>query len=135
MSKPRHDWWQNAVNMVKNYPARKAEYEELHRQSVTPALSGMPRGSDVNRATETTALRAMPPAKQKEYDAVEKAVAKTRKMLNGEAKIELIERMYWKNKRLRIEDVAPMLYISEATAKRWHKGFIYLVGVCFGYEI
>lgn len=41
MSKPKNDWWINAINMVRNYPTRKQEYEELHSQSFG-ASSGMP---------------------------------------------------------------------------------------------
>ena len=32
MSKPKDDWFKNAVWTVRNYPARKEEYEELHTQ-------------------------------------------------------------------------------------------------------
>ncbi len=135
MSNPRFDWWGNAVNMVRNYPARKTEYEDIREQTISAQISGMPRGSGVSRTTETTALKQMAPAKQKEYDAVTSAIHITRMHPNGDARVQLIDRIYWQGKKRSITDVMSGLYISEATAKRWHAAFIRLVGECFGYEI
>lgn len=133
MSTTRYDWWSNVTRMVRNYPARKAEYEELHGQSLTGDASGMPRASSVSRTTENTALREMAPAKQMEYEAVTKAIRITEMLPSGEKRIELIQRMYWKGRKLRIDDVVMSLYISDITGKRWHSEFIALVGSCYGY--
>ena len=136
MSRPRFDWWSNAVNMVRNYPARKAEYEDLHTKTISAQISGMPRSSDISRSTESIALKEMPPAKQREYDAVTDAIRITMMYPNGDIRVELISRVYWKHKKTQsIKDVVAGLYISEATGKRWHAAFIRLVGDCFGYEI
>lgn len=135
MSKPRFDWWSNASNMVRNYPSRKAEYEELHRQIIAAQISGMPHNSNVSRTVEVSALREMPPARQKEYDAVNSAIHITEMYPNGKSRLELIRLMYWNGGKRNIADISPALYISEATGKRWHSDFIRLVGVCFGYEL
>ena len=50
MSKPKDDWFKNAVWTVRNYPARKEEYEQLHTQSLVADMSGMPKSSDVSRS-------------------------------------------------------------------------------------
>ena len=133
MSKPRDDWWVNAVRMVRNYPARKAEYEELHAQSLVADMSGLPKGGNVSRTTEAIALRQMPPMKQREYDAFTRAIAITRLMPLGEKRMELIERMYWKGHKRNIADVIYQIGIAEPTGKRWHARFIRLVGECVGY--
>lgn len=133
MSKPRYDWWPNAVRMVRNYPARVQEYEQLHSQSCVADMSGQPHGGGASRTTENIALRQMPPAKQQEYDAVRKAVEITRRYENGEERIALIRRMYWSGKKRDINSVIVSLYIAEATGRRWHSAFIRLVGECFGY--
>lgn len=133
MSSPRDDWWSNAVRMVRNYPARKAEWEELHRQNVTANLSGMPKGGSVGRSTETIALRQMSPMKQQEYDAVTRALNITRLLPDGEKRIELIERVYWKGRKVPIAQVVHQVGIAEATARRWHARFIRQVGECVGY--
>lgn len=133
MSKPRDDWWVNAVRMVRNYPARKAEYEELHAQSLVTDMSGLPKGGNVSRTTEAIALRQMPPMKQREYDAVTRAIAITRLMPLGDKRMELIEQMYWKGNKRNIADVIYQIGIAEPTGKRWHARFIRLVGECIGY--
>lgn len=132
MSTTRYDWWSNVTRMVRNYPARKAEYEQLHSQS-SAGDPGMPKGNNVSRTTENIALRGMAPAKQMEYEAVTKAIQITEMLPSGDKRIELIERMYWKGCKLRIEDVIMHLYISDITGKRWHSEFMALVGACYGY--
>lgn len=133
MSKPRYDWWSNAVHMVINYPNRKAEYEEIHLQPIVANISGMPSGNSVSRSTENVALREMPPLKQKEYDAVTRAIEITKLLPDGEKRLELITRMYWKGGRIGIKDVIYHIGIGEATGKRWHARFIQLVGECADY--
>ena len=133
MSSPKNDWWSNAVRMVRNYPARKAEWESLHQQSITPNLSGMPKGGSVGRSTEVIALRQMSPMKQQEYDAVTRALNITRLLPDGEKRIELIERVYWQGRKVPISRVIHQVGISEATARRWHVWFVRQVGKCVGY--
>lgn len=134
MSKPRYPWWSTAVRMVRNYPIWKAELEQLHSQSVTADMGGMPGGSDVSRKTENVALRQLPPAKQNEYDAVTRAMEITALMPDGDRRVELIRQMYWKGKKLRINDVIMQIGVADATGWRWHSSFIELVGICAGYE-
>ena len=133
MSNPRDDWWWNAVRMVRNYPARKQEYNDLHRQSFTIDLSGMPRGGGASRKTEQIALRQMAPAKQQEYDAVTRAIEITKTLPDGNKRIEMIERVYWQGKKISIESAAVAVNVAETTGKRWHGDFIREVGKCFGY--
>jgi len=133
VSNPREDWWYNAVRMVRNYPARKAEYDELHRAGLSAPISGMPGSSDVSRTTENIALRKMPPQKQREYDAVTRAIEITKLLPDGEKRLELIRRMYWGGKKLYIGQVIYQIGIAQATGKRWHARFIRIVGECIGY--
>ena len=133
MSKPRDDWWVSAVRMVINYPKRKEEYEDIHSQSLTAEISGMPSGNGVSRTTENIALRELSPMKQIEYDAVTKAIEATKRMPNGDKRLEMISLMYWKGKRLYIKDVIQTVGVAEATGRRWHARFIKLVGKNAGY--
>lgn len=133
MSNPRYPWWSTAVRMVRNYPTWKREHDELRSQSCVAGLSGMPRGGNVSRTTEDIALQQLPPAIQNEYDAVTRAIDITTLMPNGENRVSMIRRMYWKGKKLNVTDVIPLIGVSEATGKRWHNDFIRLVGECAGY--
>lgn len=118
---------------VRNYPSRKAEYEELHRQQLNQKLSGMPGGGGVSRTTENIALRQMAPMKQVEYDAVTRAITITGLRPDGDKRLELIERMYWQGRKLNIGQVIKQIGIAEATGWRWHSQFIRQVGECLGY--
>lgn len=133
MSKPKDDWFRNAVWTVRNYPARKKEYEQLHTQTMCVDMSGMPKGSEVSRSVENIVLMEMPPMKQLEYDAVTKAVAVTKLLPDGDKRVEMIDRMYWHEKKLDIDDVIYPIGIAEATGKRWHGAFVRLVGEFMGY--
>ena len=136
MSRPHYDWWVNAIRMIRNYPARKQEHDDITAQAVTADLSGMPHGGGgAGRTTEMAALREMAPAKQAEYDAVRKAIDITRLLPNGEIRLQLIRKVYWGEKHQSIDSVVYDLYISQQTARNWHRGFVYLVGECFGYVL
>ena len=133
MSKPKDDWFKNAVWTVRNYPARKEEYEELHTQSVCSDVTGLPKGGGVSRTVENIAIREMAPMKQQEYDAVTRAIEVTKLLPNGDKRMELIARMYWSGKKLAIKDVIPKVHVAQATGDRWHGAFIRLVGEFMGY--
>ena len=133
MGKPKDDWFTNAVWTVRNYPARKEEYRELHSQSIAADISGMPKGSEVSRAIENIVLREMAPMKQLEYESVTRAIAVTKLMPDGEKRVEMIDRMYWRGRKLNIDDVIYSVGVAEATGKRWHGAFIRLVGEFMGY--
>ena len=136
MSRPHYDWWCNATRMIRNYPARKAEHDELTAQNVTANMSGMPGGGGgASRTTELSALREMAPAKQREYDAVHKALEITEMLPNGNERVQLIRCIYWGGKYRPIHSVVGSLYISESTGWRWHGAFVKLVGELFGYIV
>jgi hypothetical protein len=133
MSKPKDDWFKPVVWVIRNYPARKKEYEELHRQAMAFQMSGMPGSCDVSRTVENLALREMAPMKQTEYEAVTKAIAVTNMLPDGELRVKLITKMYWGKKKVEMKYIYPQLNIAESTATRWHGSFVRLVGEFMGY--
>lgn len=70
----------------------------------------------------------------KDREAVAKAIELTRQSRNGEDHLALIRAIYWGRKQRRVKEAAIGLYISDATAKRWHGEFIKLVGRCWGFQ-
>ena len=133
MSKPKDDWFYTVVGIVRNYPERKREYAELHEQSLTAAITDMPRGHGASRTTENIAIREMAPMKQKEFESVRDAIDVTRRLPNGDIRLELIRRVYWQGGKSTLKAVYPQLHIAQATAERWHGAFIRLVGEFLGY--
>lgn len=57
MSKPRDGWWGYAKWIVRVYPQRKREYEQIHEQSITANITGMPGSGQVSRGTEDIAIK------------------------------------------------------------------------------
>lgn len=128
MSKPRYKWWGYIKWVIRDYPRLKREYENLHEQSVTAKYSGMPTGGGSYRGTEETALLELKHPEQKDYEAVKKTIEITKLMATGKERIKLIELAYWNRwQKLTLAGIAKKLNISETTAQRYNKEFIYLV--------
>ena len=66
-----------------------------------------------------------------ERAAVAAAVEETKKLPDGENRIRLIIMVLWKQTHT-IMGASMKLYISEGTAKIWHRQFIYLVAEKLG---
>ena len=138
MSRPRYRWWGFALRMIRDYPGLKAKMEDLHTQSITANMSGMPRGGGDGRTVETIALRTLPQDDQKAYDAVTRAIELTMLHETGEERIAMIQYLYWNRRsrgKYKIKDAAIKLHISVPTAKRWHGDFVRMVGKCYGFSI
>lgn len=132
MSKPRYDWWPYVKGMIRRYPALKEEYRELHSQSVTANYSGMSRGGNgVSRGTEQIALRELPSTKQREYEAVRRAIETTLCRSNGQYVLQVIDLVLWKKSHT-LEGAALCIPCHYKTAQGWHNEFIRLVALCFG---
>lgn len=134
MKKQRYRWWRFIRRVIREYPALKEEYEELHRQSLSADTSGMPKGSVAGRTVESIALRELPPDDQKDYDAVTQAIRITKHRSDGEQRLALIQYVYWYEKEHTVKDAAPVLNISESTAKRWHGEFVKQVAKFRGFH-
>lgn len=135
MSKPRYRWWGFARRMIRDYPGLSNAWDDIHSQSLTAAVSGMPKGGGDGRTVEDIALRQLPPDDQKAYDAVTKAIEITSRRADGIERLDLIEMMYWSEKNITAKAAACHLNISEPTAKLWHGDFVRLVGACYGFKV
>lgn len=134
MSKPKYRWWGYMQKAVYAYPVLKREYEELHRQSITSGMSGMPSGGGENRGTENIAIRELPQDDQKEYDAVRRAIELTRGMPQGKIRLRIIEQVFWK-KRKNLQDAGESVGYSYKAAREIKSVFIKLVGQQYGYKL
>lgn len=133
MSSPRYGWWQYAKYMIRIYPELKQELELLQAQKVTAGSMEVRGSNTASRTTETAALKQLSPAKQRQYDAVSKAIEITKRSRNGDIKLNVIDLVFWKASH-KIDGAAMRLYIGETTAKRYHCDFIRLVGYCYGFD-
>ena len=131
MSRPRYDWWPYVKGMIRRYPTLKQEYADLHSPSVTANYSGMPRSGCVSRGVEGLAIRELPSTKQREYEAVRRAVETTERYVNGRDRLKVIDMVLWKRSHT-LEGAALMVPCSIATAWRYHGEFIKLVAKLYG---
>ena len=127
MSSPRYIWWSYVKGMIRKFPERAERLQDMKEPSAEIDLSGMPKGAGkVGRPTEQLAIAQLPPTDQKEYEAVRAALRETLGLSNGKLRIRLIQMVFWKRTHT-VQGAALRLYISEKTAKRWHRSFILLV--------
>lgn len=134
MSKPRYPWWGYARNMIRMYPTRKKELEELRTQSITANNSGMPGAGGVSRGVENIALRELPKSKQRELEAVQAAVDATLAQPNGNLKVKVIELVYWKRSHT-LEGAGYYVGYSYKATRKLHGDFVRLVGKCYGFDM
>lgn len=131
MSSPRYRWWAYAKAMVRAYPSLKREYDDLHTQSVTAAASGMPGSSAPTRGTEEIAIRELPSTRQREYEAVRRAVEATARMRNGVERLRIIELVYWKHSHT-LAGAGLTVGYGYDRAKQIHREFILTVAAAYG---
>ena len=132
MSKPRYDWWPYAKGMIRRYPELCSEYRDLHTVSATQnyASDGCASGG-VNRTVESIAIRELPSTRQREYEAVRRAITTTSRYRNGADRLKVIDMALWKRSHT-LEGAALMIPCSVRHAKEWHGLFIRLVASNFG---
>ena len=131
MSTPRYDWWPYVKGMIRRYPQLREEYDALHSQSVTANYSGMPRGGGGGRVIESLTVRELPSTKQREYEAVRQAIAKTERYSNGRSRLAIIRMVLW-DRQYTLEGAAIQIPCSVRHAKEWHGEFIRLVASYYG---
>lgn len=132
MSKPRYDDWAYVKGMIKRYPALKAEYKNLHEQSVTARYDNEPSaGSGDGRTLENIAIRELPTTRQREYAAVNAAIRKTKSLKSGETRIRIIDLVYWR-KTHTLAGAALETHCAYDTAQNYHAEFLNLVAKNYG---
>ena len=131
MSKPRYSWWGYVKNIIRQYPALKQEYDSLHEQSVTSSITGMPGSRASSRGTEDVAIRELPYTKQREYEAVRRAVETTKRKTSAHDRLKVIDLVFWKRSHT-LDGAAITIPCSYMTARRYHAEFIMLVASYYG---
>jgi hypothetical protein len=131
LSKTRYKWWGYIKAVIRAYPSLKKEYEELHEQSITAKMSSIPGGGEVSRGTEDIAIRELPHTKQREYEAVRRAIDATKRIESGDRRVMIIDLVYWKNSHT-LAGAAMKAGYSYDRAKQMHREFIVTVARYYG---
>jgi hypothetical protein len=106
----------------------KREVEELHRATVTPRYNSTGGGSGPGRSTEQTALRELDPARQRQFNAVSKAIRATARSRDGAGhwRNEIIRLVYFRQSH-NLHGAAQKCFVSFRTAQRWQRDFFDIV--------
>ena len=131
MSRPKYDWWPYVKGMIRRYPALRLELQQLQGQSITPNYSGVSVKSGTSRSTELTVIRELPTTKQREYEAVRRAIEVTERMTASRDRLRVIDLVFWKQSHT-LEGAALTIPCSSRTARRYHSDFIKLVAAMYG---
>lgn len=127
MSKPRYWWWGSIQNALRAYPRLKQQYEAPDVAVTARYAEGVGHGSATGRTTETAALERLYDGDYKVYLAIKAAIDETAQMETGQARLKLIELIYWKRYWKTIEGAAYEVGYSTQRAKEIHGEFIRLV--------
>lgn len=131
MSKPRYNWWGFVLNIIRDYPERCRQLQDLRQQSIVANNSGMPGGGEASRTAEAVALRQLPRQEHKEWEAVHKAWARTAAMKAGKVRQEIVKLTMWQG--YTIDGAAMIAHESPATTRRYRWQFVMLVGCMYGF--
>ena len=132
MSSPRNIWWSYVQGMMRRYPERAAALEAMRGVRMTGRYGAEPAGGKgPGRTTETVALRQLPPAEQREYEAVRESLAYAAEKPDGALRLKLVKLVYW-DKTHKLYAAAWEVGVSERTARRWNRDILYRVAVNFG---
>ena len=123
----KYAWWGYAKAMIRAYPMRKAQYEDIIDMSAIPNNDGMPKGTAVSNPVESLMISAEQNNAYQEYWAVHKAI-NTMRQRRGLLFCEFVKLYYWTLPRLKLEEIAEILNLSTRTIGEWNKVFIKLVG-------
>ena len=124
MSKPREIWWGYVKAIIRRYPELCAKEAELHRQSLSRGMAGMPHGGGkTGDPTAEAALRELPEKQQRELNAVRAAIAGTKALPNGEERLRMIKLVFW-DRTCNLDGAAMQLHRCTRTIWQWHGDFI-----------
>ena len=131
MGRPRFAWWGYVKWVIRDQPVKCRELAEMQRAGGY-AQDGTPRSTEAKRTTEERALRGFAGQKAREFDAVERAVERTRQMKTGDLRLRIIDLVFWQQSHT-LHGAALRCHVSYDTAQNWHGDFIRLVARYMGF--
>lgn len=120
----KYSWWSYVKGMVRAFPQRVAQYEDIIAMSVTPSLSGMPHSSTPSDQIGDVLGKAESRAQYQEYWCVKRSLTICG---TNPAFIDFVRLYYWTEPHLQLEEIADALHYSPETIRRWNKKLIYTV--------
>lgn len=132
MSKPRYRWWGYVKNVIRAYPELRERLLEAPETAVTARYSPQTRQSGTGRPVECSVVQRLSSRDAEEYEAVNAAIRETARMSNGEARLAIIDLVYWKRGKVCVDEAGMRVGYSPKQAKRICVEFIRLVAFYLG---
>ena len=132
MSKPRYRWWGYVKNVIRAYPELRERLLEAPETAVTAGYGPQARRNGSGRPIERSVVQRLSGRDAEEYEAVNAAIRETARMSNGEARLAIIDLVYWKRGKACVEEAGRRVGYSPKQAKRICVEFIRLVAFYLG---
>lgn len=131
MSRPRYRWWGYVKNVIRAYPELQRQAAEPPPVSLIAKYGPVVPSGGAGRPVEGAAVKRLSSRDTAEYEAVREAVRDTAALPNGEARIKIIDLVYWKRSHT-LWGAGKAVGYSYAQAKRFQEKFICLVAENLG---
>lgn len=119
-------------NVIRAYPELKERLLETPETAVTARYSPQTRQSGTGRPVECSVVQRLSSRDAEEYEAVNAAIRETARMSNGEARLAIIDLVYWKRGKVCVDEAGMRVGYSPKQAKRICVEFIRLVAFYLG---
>lgn len=126
MSRPRYWWWGTVKALIRQYPEMQKVIQDQLPAAATARYGQQTPHSGSGRALEDTAIKRLSDSETRDYEAVRAAIRETAKMSNGEARLAIIDLVYWKQTH-NIQGAGMATGYSKKQAERFCADFILLV--------
>lgn len=119
-------------DVIRAYPELKERLLETPETAVTARYSPQTRQSGTGRPVECSVVQRLSSRDAEEYEAVNAAIRETARMSNGEARLAIIDLVYWKRGKVCVDEAGMRVGYSPKQAKRICVEFIRLVAFYLG---
>lgn len=131
MSRPRYRWWGYVKNVIRAYPELREKLTEPVHTPVTAKYGPQTRQNGAGRALEGAVVKRLSGRDVTEFVAVEAAIRETAKLENGEARLAIIDLVYWKRSHT-LAGAGMQVGYSYRQARRFQESFVYTVAENLG---
>lgn len=131
MSRPRYRWWGYVKSVIRAYPElRKKMMEPIHTP-VTAKYGPHAGQNGAGRALEGAVVKRLSGRDVAEFEAVDAAIRETSKLENGEARLAIIDLVYWKRSHT-LAGAGMQIGYSYRRTKDLHQQFVCAVAENLG---
>ena len=119
-------------NVIRAYPELRERVLEAPETTITARYGHQTRQNGSGRPIERLVVQRLSGRDADEYEAVNAAIRETARMSNGEARLAIIDLVYWKRGKVCVDGAGMRVGYSPKQAKRICVEFIRLVAFYLG---